>query len=186
MEEQLEQQQPGLLNHAAKWGLIIGIVNIILTILIYIADITLMANWWLGFLFLFLNIGLVIYAGINFRNSGDGYLSFKGAFSYSFVVLAITGIIGLFFRYLLFNVIDPDATQIVVEATVEKTEAMLQSFGLDEDQIEESMDDVVTRTEKQFSLAGSFIGFLWSLIFYAIGALIIGAIVKKRNPEEEI
>lgn len=186
MEEHIEQSQSNLTSHALRWGLIIGAINVILTLLIYLVDVTLMAEIWLAFVFLFLNIGLVIYAGINFRNTGDGFLSFKKAFGYSFLVLAITGLIGVLFRYLLFNFIDPDATQILVEASMDKTEAMLESFGLDEDQIEQSMDDAAERTANQFQLGGLFLGYLVSLIFSGIGALIIGAIIKKRNPEEEI
>ncbi len=186
MEEQIEQPQSNLTSHAIKWGVILGAVNIIIGLLIYLVDVTLMAEFWLFFVILFLNIGLVIYAGLDFRKSGDGYLSFGKAFGYSFLVLAVASFIGVIFRYVLFNIIDPGATEVIVEASLEKSRAMLEGFGMDESQIEEGMEDAAENAANQFKLAGLLFGYLINLIFMGIGALIIGAIIKKNNPEEEI
>jgi len=186
MEQNIEETQPTLMNHAVKWGVIVGVINIILLLLIYVIDITLLANWWVGILFLIINLIVVIYAGINFRNTGDGYLRFGKAFTYSFVLLIVAGLIGLVFRIILFLVIDPDAVSVIADATVDKTEQMLSNFGMDDSQIDEAVEKARENVVKQYTVSGMLIGYLISIIFAAIGALIVGAIIKKKNPEEEI
>ncbi len=186
MEEQIEQPQSNLTSHAIRWGLILGVINIIIVLLIYVIDVTLLADWKIAVFLFILNIGLVVYAGIQFRNSGDGFLSFKAAFGHTFLVFAIAGLLGTIFQFLLYNVIDPSAAETIVEASIDNQVAIMESFGMDESQIEQSMEGVEEKTRGQFQLAGLFFAYLVTLVIYLFISLIVGAIVKKNNPEEEI
>lgn len=47
------------------------------------------------------------------------------------------------------------------------------------------MDNMAEGIEKGYTLQAQALGFLWKLVLYVIGALIVGAINKKKNKEEE-
>ncbi len=175
-----------LKSHAIKWGLILGVVSVILTLLIYILDITLMADWKYLVLSLVVSIGILIYAGIDFRKQNGGFLPFKRAFVYSFITLVIAGLISTIFSILLFTVIDPGAAEVITDASIDKAEAMLEGFGMDDDVIEEAMDQAREDTKDKFTAGGMMLQFVYALIGYAIFSLIIGAIIKRNHPEEEI
>lgn len=185
MNEEIIVEQPDLKSHVIKYGVIIAVINIIITLLLYIIDVSLMASWWLAIIILVLNFCLVLYAGFQWRKENGGFLSFKSAFISTFLVLAAMGFISLCFQILLYNVIDPDLRETLTDASIEQAQAMMESFGAPDEQMDEALEKARETTYEKFSVGGMFQTYLWSLIFYAIGALIIGAIVKKNKPEFE-
>jgi hypothetical protein len=177
--EQLEVDNS---KHSLKWGAILGLISIIITMIIYIIDITLLVSSARGIIAFVIVIAVVIYAGRDYRSKLGGYMSFKQAFLHAFVTLAISGFLSAVFNVLLFNVIDPQASAIMVEATMENTMEAMQVLG---DGSTDIMDQMANDIKDGYTVAGQAKGFLILLIFYAIGAAIIGAINKKKNKEEE-
>lgn len=179
-----ENTEANLGQHAIKWGLILGFVTIIINLVIYLIDITLMAESFLiGFIMLAVSIGILIYSGIDFRKQSGGFLSFGKAFQHAFFALIVSGLLLLIFRYLLFNVIDPEATEILIRSAMEKSAEMMETFGAQTSA--EMMDGMEEGIRNSYSIGGMATGFLWSLVMYAIGALIVGAITKKKEPIED-
>jgi len=172
-------------NHAIKSGVMTGIISIVLSMLIYIIDPTIFAIWWLMLLLMLIYVGLIIYFGIQHREQEGGFLSFGQAWVYSFTGLVTYGLIATIFSVLLYNIIDPELPEIVTDAVVEKSEAMMLSFGMPEDQLDEALEKTRVDTLERFTVIGALKGFLWGLIIYAILSLISGAIVKKNEPELE-
>lgn len=172
-------------NHAIKTGLIVGVINIVLYLTIYIVDYTIMANWWLGFLLLGVAIAIVCYFGVQYRTSIGGFLEFGKAWVYSIIALAISGILGTIFSVVLYTVIDPELPGLLTEAIVEKSEKMMASFGMPDDQIEEQMEKIKEDTRSNFSALGFVKSYFISLIGYAVFALLSGAIIKKKEPAFE-
>jgi len=183
MEE--TSDRPNLLNQVLKFGVLIAMVNIIVTLFIYIVDVTLMAKWWFALVVLLVNIILVFYAGFNYRKQNGGYLLFKDAFIFTFLVLVCSGLIGLLFNMVMHTVIDPDLSRTITEASIEESTAMMERMGMADDQIDEAMENVRAGMADQFSVPAMLKGFLISLVIYAVGALIVGAIIKKSRPEFE-
>ncbi|MEQ8904879.1 DUF4199 domain-containing protein [Ekhidna sp.] len=172
-------------NHAIKSGLITGVISIVLSLLIYIVDPTIFAIWWLMLLLMLVYVGIVTYFGIQHRNLEGGYLSFGKAWVYSMTALVTYSLVGMVFSILLFTVIDPELSEIVTDAVVEKSEAMMRNFGMPEDQMDEALEKTRTDTLDRFTVMGSLKGFAWGLIINAILSLISGAIIKKKEPELE-
>ncbi|WP_425392578.1 DUF4199 domain-containing protein [Ekhidna sp.] len=172
-------------NHAIKSGVMLGVIGIVLTLLFYIVDPTLLAQWWVGILILLLSLALVAYFGIQHRKEIGGYMAFGKAWVYSMQLFVVAGLLGTIFNILLYNVIDPELPAIVAEQAVENAESMMRNFGMPEDQMDEALEKARTDTLDRFSVQGSLIGFLWGLIIYAILSLITGAIIKKKEPELE-
>jgi len=182
MEE--KNEQPTLMNHIIKWGLIVGGVSITLTILLYAVDYTLMVQLKTLFALLMVYFGIATYAGIDYRKSVGGYLKYGKAFVHGFGIFAVSGLIATIFSFILYNVIDTELPQKLTDASIENTRQMMENFGTPEDAMDKAMADAKASTEKQFTPAGQALSFLSILFFSAIMALISAIFVKKNEPEE--
>ncbi len=177
-------EQPSLLQHAIRWGLIMAGVSIFLTILIYIVDYTIMVQLkFLGFSLL-LYIGLTIYAGINYRNTIGGFLPYGKAFQHGFLVLALSAFVGTIFTFILYDLIDSELPQKLVDASVENVRAMMEKFGAPEDTIEPALEKARVDAADRFTVLGQVKGYLFALVFCAIMSLISSIFVKKNQPVE--
>jgi len=180
----MENQEVEVTNtqHSLKWAAILGLVSIIISLMAYLIDITLIVQSYWPFVLLVIFLAIPIYAGRDFRSKIGGYMSFKDAFLHGFVVLAVGIFIGTVFDYILFNVIDPEIIPMLVEVQMENSMKMMESFGGGN---AEMMDGMAEGVKKGYTLQGQALGFLWKLVLCAIGALIVGGINKKKNKEEE-
>jgi hypothetical protein len=177
------EQESTLMQHAAKFGIIMGAIGFVLTLLLYAIDYGYLADWKFGIFILVAYIGLVIYAGINYRNQIGGFIPFGKAFQHAFIALAVAGLIGVAGNLLLYTVIDPELPQKLSDVAIEKTGEMMTGFGVPEDKIDEQMAKMKEEMPAKFGAVGLLTGFMWSLIFYAALAAISGLIVRRNQPE---
>jgi hypothetical protein len=183
MEENV--QHPSLVSHAVRSGVIVGGITVILTLLIYLIDPALMVSMWM-FLFLILITVLVVIFGIQYRNQTTGYMTFGNAFKHGLYTLIVAGLVGLLFNLLLHQVIDPELKDYLTDVTTENTLSMARGFGAEDAAIDQMEADTRERAASSYTVMGQITGFGISLIIYLVLALITGAIVKKKNPEDEI
>jgi hypothetical protein len=181
MEETTEV--PTLQKHAIRWALILAAISIIITMLLYAIDYTLMVQLKFLAISLVIYLGLTIYGGIEYRKLVGGYLPFGKAYIHGLIILAGSGLVATIFSLLLYTVVDPELPQKLVDASIENTRAMMEQFGAPEDKIEEGIEKARADIEKGFSTVGVLTGYIRILIFSAVMALISGAIVKKNQPE---
>lgn len=179
-----EKETTSLFQHALKWGLIVGGISIALTCVIYAVDYALLANWKTGIVIFVMFIGLAIYGGINYRNEIGGYLSYGKAFQHGFILMAISGLVSSIFMVLLYTVIDPELPEKLVKVGMENAQAMMESFGMPEDQMDKAMEDARKRTENQYTVSGTSMGYGIGLIIYAVLSLITAIFVRKNEPVE--
>lgn len=172
-------------SHAIKSGVMLSVISIVITLLFYLIDPTLLAKWWVGIGILVVSIVLVAYFGIQHRNEIGGYMAFGKAWVYSIQLLVVAGLIGTIFNILLYNVIDTELAEIVADEIVATQESMMSNFGMPEDQMDEALEKARVDTLDRFTVMGSLKGFFWGLIAYAVISLITGAIIKKKEPELE-
>ncbi len=184
--EETDTPQTTLFQHALKWGLIVGAISIVLTCVFYAVDYALLANWKTGIFIIVLFIGLAIYAGINYRNEIGGLLPYGKAFQHGFILMAVSGLISTIFSIVLYTVIDPELPGKLTEVALENAQAMMEGFGMAEDQMDKAMEDAKKRTENQFSLSGLAMSYGFGLIIYAVLSLITALFVRKNPPDEEI
>ena len=182
MEE--TKEQPTLMNHAIRWGLIVAGVSITMTILLYIIDYSLMVQLKVLFSLLAIYLGITIYAGIDYRKSVGGFLAYGKAFQHGYLILILSGLIATLFAAILYNVIDPELPQKLTDASIETTREMMENFGTPEDAIDKALEETKKRSADQFSLLGQAKGFLVILIASAIMALLSALIVRKNEPVE--
>jgi len=179
-----EQQSP--FQAAIKPGITMGLVSLAVTFIAYFIDPTLLASGWFALVAIVIFFGLVIYFGREYRTDLGGYMSFGTAFNFSFIAILISGLIGLIGQILLFQVVDPELPGVLADQSFQTTIEMMEKFGasadsLPPDQLEKMKQD----TMSSFTLAGQLKAFGIGIIFYAIIALILGAILKKKDKSLE-
>ncbi len=175
-----EQQSP--FQAAIKPGLTIGLVSLALTFIAYFIDSSLLGSAWFGLVALVMFFVLIIYFGNQYRTELGGFMSFGTAFNFSFVTMVISGLVGLVGQLLLFHVIDPSLAGVLADQAFETSLSMMEKFGQDPDAMDPAMlEEIRKSTAGSFTLAGQIKSFGVGLIVYAIIALILGAILKKRD-----
>ena len=122
-----------------KSGIMLAGVSIILTMLTYMINVELMVEWWFGILSLIISVGLLIYLGINYRNSIGGILSYGNALKYSILVMMVSYVIGICFQILLYTVIDPDLPQVMTDLSIEESVKIMENWGAPQETIDASI-----------------------------------------------
>jgi hypothetical protein len=159
---------------ALKWGLIYGIVSIIVNTVLLNTE--LWKNFIIGILIMFINIFLVLYLAMkDFKELNNGLLSFKEGLGLGTLTMFTGGLLSVAYDNFYRKFIDTTLLEQTIEMVTEKYESM----GLPEDKIEEA----VTKMQES---ANSGLNFLWGvlgLVFVGfICSLIMAAILKKEKP----
>jgi hypothetical protein len=176
----METQTPS--SAAVKPGLILGLIGIVITYLGYFIDSSLLASGSFGFLSIVIFFALIIYFGIQYRKSIGGFMDFSTSFKFSFIAILISGIISFIGQILLFHVIDPSLSQVLADAAFENSLKMVELVGQNADSMPvEAIDKLRETSQEAFSLSGQIKNFGFGLISYAVIALILAAILKKRD-----
>jgi hypothetical protein len=168
---------------AMKNGAILGIAHIFIMLIIYYAFPDMLTGFTYLVIILVLNIGFSVYCSIEYRKELGGYVDFGTIFKYVFVLLVTNGIINIIFAG-IFILIEPAYPQVVAQSQLETSVYWAQKFNAPENQIEKMRDEFnFEEIEKRFSFTGLLFSFGIGIIFYAIGAVIVALIVRKREPE---
>ncbi|MBN3522193.1 DUF4199 domain-containing protein [Algoriphagus lutimaris] len=175
-----EQQSP--FKAAIQPGLTIGLISLALTFIAYFIDATLLGSAWFGLIALVVFFGLIIYFGRQYRTEIGGFMTFGTAFNFSFIAILISGIISLIGQILLFHVIDPSLPGVLGDLAFENSLKMMENFGASPDSLPPGqLEEIRENTTNQFTLKGQLTSFGIGIIIYAIIALILAAILKKRD-----
>jgi hypothetical protein len=140
-----------------------------------------LASGWVGFGSLVIYSGLVIYFGINYRNHRGGYINFGPAFQFSFFTLLIMLVINTFGNMLLFIGLDPTLSEKMADIGLENTLEIMDSFGVGDGMSSNQMDELRERLLEGYSVSGMVKSAGVMVLFYAVLALILGGIIKKKN-----
>ncbi|MBK5284375.1 MAG: DUF4199 domain-containing protein [Bacteroidia bacterium] len=179
MENNLTQQ-------FVRYGIMVGLLQVILTVLIYVAGADFFADHMILFSLMMLGIAIAISIAIiiRFRKSNDGYMTLKEGFMVTFFTLAIAGLITTAFGIILYHFIDPEYPKQLAEKAIEATQKMMERFGASQEDIEKALERQGDMSEK-FTIGGQIRSYLFGLVAYAIYAVILGAIFKRSRPPFE-
>ncbi|MDX1542915.1 MAG: DUF4199 domain-containing protein [Christiangramia sp.] len=165
---------------ATSYGLYLGLALILITVLIYAFDISLMTEWYLMIINFILIVVLATMAIKKAKSASTSLFTFKNAFSAYFLTVFIGLLIATVFSLFLFNVVDPEAAETLKELTMEKQAEMLENFGMSEAQVNEAM--VKMQEENTFSIKNVAISFASQLVFFSIVGLLIALIFREKEP----
>ncbi|QSE95907.1 DUF4199 domain-containing protein [Fulvivirga lutea] len=160
-----------------KWGLILGIISIALFLTIAIAQLQgNSAIQWFGYIPAIL---LIFLAHKEFKEQGDGFMSYGQGLGIGTLIVAISSAISSVFAYVYIKFIDPTYMDIVKELQVEE----MMNSGMSDAEIEQALE-----FSQGFMTPGfiMIMAFLVSVFFGFLISLVVSAITKNNNPALEV
>lgn len=183
MENQYLQEQPvgKKQNASIVWGVGLGVISSIVTLLIWMTNVNFLGNWMYGTAILIINIVVLVLATKARRKQLGGFISYKNALLACFITYVISLVISVMFSFFLYNVIDPELSTTMKTVAIENTSKMLEGFGLDEEAMEEAM---VKLEEADYSYGAAKAGsnILWGALVGLIISALIAIFIRKEKP----
>jgi len=168
-------------NIGVKWGLILGGILVAYTIVLYSIDMSLMIGGITQYLPILFVIAIGFLVAKSYKETHKGFGSFGDIFKQLLITFAIGVAISLTVKFVLFNFIDTDAAQQLMDLSIEKTSEMMESLGAELP--EEALEKMANTNP--FAVSTIIISFA-SLTFGNIlfGLMIAGITKKEENTFE--
>lgn len=167
-------------KNGTTFGILLAAILVLLTVGMYVIDLNLFVNSWIGFIRGLAIIILGVVAVLKAKSLMQ-HISFKEAFTAFFIVITIGITCYTLTIILIFNLIDPAAKETVSQMFLEATVKALQAFNANSDMIDETI-----RQQKESNPLGAgaqLMGLAISIIGYSIVGLIVALIFKSRAPQ---
>jgi len=169
-------------KNAINFGIISALLGIIVTTIMYVVDLKLFVNMWIGFglLVVWFIIGCLLLS--KSKKENQGLMNFKQGFT-TYLLSALIGILlSTAFNIILFNYIDTEARETITEHFVEMQVKMLEKFGASQVEINEAIGKA--KESSQFTVKGQLFGIFQSLLGSIIFGLILAAIFKTKARQD--
>lgn len=176
--------EKSLKSIAANYGLYLGVILALITVLAYAINLDLYTEIWFGLAILAIIIALGIVSAIQAKKANEGFFSFKNTFTAYFITVLIGLVISAVVSILVFNFIDPEASSELQEKIMNTQIERLESFNVPA----EAIDETVAKMEAQgnmFSISNVLQSIVWQLLGFSVVGLIVAAAIKKSKPEAE-
>lgn len=174
-DDKHEEMEPYTVKAAGlKYGLYLGIVSVVLTLMQYI-NLESSANTIIAIASIVIVVVAIVFAHKEFKRNNEGFMSYSEGLGIGVLVSVISGAMSAAFAILYRTVIDPDFNRRVLEATRRTLE---DAGGYSEAQIEQTLE-----ISQKFSTPtiSFLIGLVASVILGLLISLIISAITKNTR-----
>tara|TARA_B110000879_G_scaffold113049_1_gene150871 strand:+ start:111 stop:641 length:531 start_codon:yes stop_codon:yes gene_type:complete len=167
---------------AINYGVYLGAITSLITIIIYGVDIDLFTAPWLGIVLFIIVVAFGAVSALNSRKLLGGFISFKQAFSSYFITIAVGTLMSSIVGIVIFTYIDPEAAIYLNEQVLIFTKETMERIGLPKEAIIAAIEEASKKDN--FSLGAQTQAFVFRLVFYAVIGLIVGLIVKKTDSKD--
>jgi uncharacterized membrane protein (DUF106 family) len=167
---------------AINQGVYLGILLTIVTVLAYVIDLGFLTKWWVGILLFIVVLTFGIVSASKAKTLLSGFISFKQVFSSYFITIAVGILISTVVSILLFNIIDPEAAEIMKEKIIESSSQMMEKFGAPQSEIDKAINKM--QEQNQFAIGNQLKSVAYQLVFFSVIGLIIALVMKSKNPDE--
>ncbi|MFK7953231.1 MAG: DUF4199 domain-containing protein [Ekhidna sp.] len=160
---------------AMKWGVINGLLAIVLLLIIDFAG--LIGNQAVGWIGYVVFLVLLILAHKQFKEEGDGYMSYGQGLGIGTLAMVISSVISSTFFFIYISFINSEFVDFIKEKSIMD----MENQGMSDAEIEQAMGF----SESFMSpVALTIFGLLGAIFFGFIISLIVSAITKNTQPEE--
>ena len=166
-----------------RWGFIAAFVDILLFLIPYIFNSTLIYTLWYGFLGMLLWLVLAVFAARDTRQQQDGYANLVELLQTAFFTLAIVIFTSNVFLYVFSNFIDLSYINTLKLSIIENTQALMQNFGAPDEEIEKA----ITALENQdfsMSFGGTVQNTASNWVVGFVISLLVAAIMQRKKPHQ--
>ena len=174
--------EPTTKSSATNYGIYLGAILSLITVLIYAVNLDLFTEWWLGIILFLVVVACGVVSAVKSRTILNGFISFKQAFTSYFITIAIGTLIATVVGIAIFTFIDPEAATYLNEQILLVTKQTMQRFGMPQEAMQAALEEAATKDN--FSLGMQSQAFAFRLAFYAVIGLIVALIVKKTDEKE--
>ncbi len=181
----MEQKSSPLMKSSLTYGVYLGLISILISVVIWagavIESMGLFGGAIIGVFSLVISFVLIFIFAKNYRNKEfGGYISFGDVFKFTMLVVVFSTIISVIYTYIFNTFIAPDYMENLMAVMQQKTMMFMDGKGVSEAQMDKALakfEDIpsIGKTLRQTALNGLIVG--------AIIALIVSAIVKKREED---
>lgn len=165
-------------KQSLQQGAAAGIILVAVKLVAYLIGIDAMTSGWASFGQLVLVVAGMLMACSMERKTFAGQFSFGKAFVAAFTAAAVATFIALAMDVILYAIIDPGLSEKMMDYTMAEFERSGMMSILPEEQLEGMVEDI------QFAMkpAGQLLSWSLGLLFWGVVALIVGAIMKRKDP----
>ncbi len=182
-------------QNGINFGLILGFLLILPTLLGYAVNISILVSYW-TLAYVLATVIIVGIITIAFTKKGlGGFINFRNAFSAYFIMLVVSSLISSFMNFALFNVVDKDFTEVVKEKQIESVNGqrdwVMNKMGdapVEKiDEMDAKFDEAIEKIklDDPYSLISIIKGFAIFVSIFSIFGLLLSLILKKKDPALE-
>ncbi len=171
----MENQQPKTGKFALQFGLILGLINVVFGVMLYVLDSHYQQNTGVTVVNIVIMLGVILWSIIAFRKANGGYLTISQALKVGVGVAAVAGVIAILYTMILSNVIDTEFANKVMDDRLANSP---QTAEMTAEQIQQQKEMGV-----KFFWIGYPVMLIFSVLIGLVMALIGGLIFKKAKPD---
>lgn len=173
--EQTITDQPTASSVGIKWGVIAGLLIIIVGIIKFVTSENPFESRfdWTSVVGLLISVGAIVLAHKEFKEKGDGYMTYGKGLVIGLIIGLVSAVLNLVFMYVYFTFVDTTAMQQILDNAAAQMEAQNQP----EEAIEMGMKMVVPMFWIMIVVASVFMAFVYSLI--------VSIFTQKNNPQPD-
>ena len=172
-------------NVTGTYGAIGAAVNFAVLMVLYLVNMNLLAEWYVGILALLVVVVFLFAGTVAARKANGNVLSFGQAWVASMTVAFVAQVLSAALTLLLYQVIAPELPGVLEEITLEKTRAMMEGFGMGGDLLDMQMKEIKAAMKEAYTSKGlaknSAVGMLMWGLFMVPSHLLIMSVIFLLN-----
>lgn len=171
-------------NVTSTYGVLGAAVNFAVLMVLYLVNMNLLAEWYVAILALLI-LAIFLFTGtIAARKANGNVLSFGQAWVASMTVALVAQVLSAALTLLLYQVIAPELPGVLEQITLEKTQAMMEGFGMSGDMLDMQMKEIKAAMKEAYTWKGLVKNSAGGMLMWALVSLIVAAVTRKNaNPE---
>lgn len=170
----MEAQKPTVGKFAMNYGVILGVIMILIAVVMYVTGMSLRAEQWPQYLYYVIFPIVIFYAISQFKKQNANVLSLGQAIKLGVVIAAISAIVYIIYGLIFNYIIDPEFMGQVKEVVRDK---MVEAPNATQEMVDQQMKVVEMFMNP---MIGSALWIGLSMFFGLIYSLIGGLVMKKE------
>ena len=165
-------------------GLLGALLNFAILVVLYIVNMNLLAEWWVGTLAMGIFVVVMCTGSVATRKERGGNMTFGQAYGASMVVALTAQFASAVLTLLLYHLIAPELPGVLEELTMAKTREMMEGFGMSGKMLDAQMKEIASSMKEAYTVGGMLKNSSMAMVMWALVGLVVAA-VTKRVPKSE-
>ncbi|RYZ85926.1 MAG: DUF4199 domain-containing protein [Proteobacteria bacterium] len=168
-------------KNGVSYGIGLAVLSILTTTVVY--ALSLYSAWWINISMMLLYVVVFIVLLIKTKKEMNGLITFKEAFTTYFIAMVIMLVVSTLFNIVLYNFVDPGATEVMKEEIIRSTVSFMESMNTPAEAINKTVEDL--QKQDNFSIVAQLKGLAIAICVGSIFGLILALIFKSRPAHAE-